>query len=327
MRKKIIELLSSKRKIILVHGNADMDAIGSAYAVSRAFPPGDVYAPAGVDRVARVAAERLGLNVLEECDLSDYELVVAVDTSSPEQFKPAVEALPDDCVVIDHHLPSGRWNNELYLCDSTKVSCCEIIKELIDEAGIPLTKDVSMALLGGMLTDSGHFQFSNPAMMRSFADVQENAGIGMDEAMDFTKTQTSMSERIAMMKAVGKSKFDRVGDMIVAVSQGSSFESSSCRALMSSGADVAFVASQRDKEYRLSARASQEMVRRGIHLGNILGIVSNETDADGGGHGGAAGMSGTGDAEAMLHMCMSRTMDEFRKIRSAMETESSEREN
>jgi len=81
------------------------------------------------------------------------------------------------------------------------------------------------------------------------------------------------------------------------------------------GSDVAFVGSQRDEEFRVSARATQEVVRRGIHLGNIISEISGETDTDGGGHGGAAGISGVGDVEAMLHMCMQRTMDIFREIK------------
>ena len=69
------DILRGKKKVILVHGNADMDALGSAYALANAFPPADIFAPAGVDRVARMVADKLGMKVLEDCDLSDYELV------------------------------------------------------------------------------------------------------------------------------------------------------------------------------------------------------------------------------------------------------------
>ncbi|MCK9322817.1 MAG: DHH family phosphoesterase [Candidatus Methanomethylophilaceae archaeon] len=314
----IAEKLKDKNKVILVHGNADMDALGSAYAVSNCFPPATIYAPGGMDRVAKMVAEKLGISILDECDISNYELVVVVDTSSPEQFKPGFVDVPENSIVIDHHLPTGKWENMQFYCDNTKVSCCEIIKEMIDDCHIEISKNVGLALLGGMLTDSGHFQFANPEMLRAFAEILENKSIGMDEAMNLTRSSMSMSERIAVMKTIERTKYDRVGDMIVAVATGSSFEASACRAITSSGADVVFVCTQRDDEFRLSARATQEMVRRGIHLGTILGIISEETDTDGGGHGGAAGLSGIGDAEAMLHMCQNRTMDEFRKIKVSM---------
>ena len=125
----------------------------------------------------------------------------------------------------------------------------------------------------------------------------------------------NMSERIAMMKCAERSRFDRVGDMIVAVSYGGSFEASGCRALLQAGADVVYVASQRDDAYRISARATQDMVRRGVNLGQIFKELGHEVTADGGGHGGAAGISGIGDCEAILHICMQKTMDIFREIK------------
>ncbi|AIZ56940.1 manganese-dependent inorganic pyrophosphatase [Candidatus Methanoplasma termitum] len=317
MMKETAELLRTENKVILVHSNADMDAIGSAFAISVCFPNGDVFAPGGVDRVASLVAEKLGISVLEECDISSYGTVVVVDTSSPEQLRPAVESIPEGSIVIDHHKPTGKWEGVHFFCDDKRVSCCEIVKDIIESAGIDIPRNAAMALLGGMITDSGHFQHANPALMRAFADLLQKNDIHIDEIFGLTRSQMVMSERIAVMKAVGRAKFDSVGDMIVATSYGGSFEASSCRALIAAGADVVFVGSQRDEEFRISSRATQEIVRRGIHLGNIVGGISGETDTDGGGHGGAAGISGEGDIEAMLHICMKRTMDEFRAIKKA----------
>ncbi|MFA6710526.1 MAG: DHH family phosphoesterase [Candidatus Methanomethylophilaceae archaeon] len=316
MLRSTADKLRDRRKVILVHGNADMDAIGSAYAVSRCFPPADIYAPGGIDRVSRLVSEKMGFDVLSECDVSEYELVVVVDTSSPEQFKPGDVKVPDGSVIIDHHGTTGKWSRMHLLCDDTKVACTEVVLDLMRSENIDITKDVGLALLGGMLTDSGHFQFANSTLLRDFAYVMDAIGIGMDEAMELTKAATSMSERVSVMKCIERSKFDRVSDMIVAVSHGGSFEASGCKALLAAGADVVFVGSQRDDEFRMSARATQEMIRRGISLGEIMKCVSSETVTDGGGHDGAAGLSGTGDVEAMLHICMQRTMAEFRKIKA-----------
>ncbi len=309
------EKLRDKKKVILVHGNADMDAIGSAYAISKCFPPADIFAPGGVDRVSKMVSEKLNFDILSECDLSDYEEVVVVDTSSPEQFKPGEITVPEGSVVIDHHMDTGKWTKMHYVCDANKVACTEMVLDLLKECNIEITRDVGLALLGGMLTDSGHFQYSDPTLLRDFAYVLERTGIGMDEALSLTRAETSMSERASVMKCIGRSRFDRVGDMIVAVSYGGSYEASGCKALIAAGADVAFVASQRDENFRLSARATQEAVRRGINLGEIVKGIGSDTVTDGGGHEGAAGLSGNGDIEAMLHICMQRTMQEFRDIK------------
>ncbi len=313
--KQTADLLRGRRKAIVMHGNADMDALGSAYALSRLFPPADIFAPKGMDRVAGMVAEKMGIAVLDECDMSSYEVAVVVDASSPAQLETDQE-VPPDAVIIDHHKGSGDWGGRRLLLDDTRVSCCEIVLDLYDAEGADLERDAGLMLLGGMLTDGGMFQFSDPRLLRSFARVMEECGIHMDEAMALVRAPVSMSERVATMKAMERTKFDRVGDMIVATSMAGSFESGACRALIGAGADVAFVASQRDGSFRLSSRATQDAVRRGVGLGTILKGIGEETSTAGGGHDGAAGITGTGDAEAMLHMCTCRTMDVMREIRA-----------
>jgi nanoRNase/pAp phosphatase (c-di-AMP/oligoRNAs hydrolase) len=307
--------LKGKNKVILVHGNADMDALGSAYALKYAFPNADIFAPNGIDRVSKLVTEKLDIAVLENCDLSRYEQVVIVDTSSPDQLE-TLRDVPKDSIVIDHHQPTGKWEGYEFYCDPTRTSCCEIVKDILDENGIEYDRTVGLMLIGGMITDSGHFQFAKPAMLEAFADIMKKCDINMDEAYNLTIAPTSMSEKIAMLKAMERTKFDRVGNYIVATSYGGSFEASSCRAIMASGADVVFVGSQRDDQFRLSARATQEIVRRGLNLGEIMKGIGTETMSDGGGHCGAAGLSGTGDVEAMLFICMKRTMEIFRDFKS-----------
>jgi len=312
---EVADKLKGKRKVILVHGNADMDAIGSAYALMKAFPEADIFAPNGTDRVSKVVMEKIGFSVLEEYDISSYEQVVIVDTSSPEQLESDI-VIPKDAIIIDHHMPTGKWDGYQFYCDDTKTSCCEVVKGILDESGIEIDRDMGLMLIGGMITDSGHFQFARADMLTDFADLMKRCDINMDEAYNLTIAPVSISEKIAMLKAIERTKFDRVGSLIVATSYGGSFEASSCRAIMQAGADVVFVGSQRDEEFRLSARATQEAVRKGVHLGDILKGIGTETMNDGGGHGGAAGLSGIGDVEAMLHICMMRTMEVFREIKA-----------
>lgn len=313
--KTIAEALSDDRiKAILVHGNADMDALGSAYAIARCFPGCAIFAPDGLDRVSKMVAAKMETAVREGTG-EGFDMRVVVDTSSPEQLVPSGTLTVD--MVIDHHKATGRWDGvPLFHCDDTRTSCCEIVKELIDVAGVEMTRDAAIMLLGGMLTDSGHFQFAKPHLLSSFSDLMERFDIGMDEAMDLVESETSISERIAMLKAVSRIKYERIGQMIVATSNAGSFEASSCRAMIDAGADIAFVGSQRDSEFRISGRATQDAVRKGIHLGEIMSRVGGETKCDGGGHGGAAGLNGTGDVEAMLMICMENTKDLLREIRS-----------
>ena len=315
----IAERLKDKKKVILVHGNADMDAVSSAYILSRCFPTADICALNGIDRVAKMVSEKIGFSVLESFNPDDYELIVTVDSSSPDQVVEGITLPKEKTFVIDHHHRNGKWDEYESYIDDSKVACVEIMIDLIRENDLEIDKDMGLMLLGGMLTDSGHFQFADTKLLNDFSYVMGRTGIHMDEAMSLTRSEPSMSERVSVMKCIERSKFDRVGDMIVATSYGGSFEAAGCRALLLSGADVVFVASQREENFRLSARATQEMVRRGFNLGEIIKDIGTETDNGGGGHDGAAGLSGVGDIEAMLHICMQRTMEEFRIIKRSRE--------
>ena len=304
------------RKLILLHGNADADALGSAYALSMAFPEGDIVAPGGLDRVSKVVTEKLSLDVGERTEISKYDLVVVVDTSSPDQLE-MEERVPQGSVIIDHHARSEKWKGCDYYCDDTKRSCAEIIFELILLAEKEIDHEMGLALLTGMLTDSGHFRFSNADLLEAFGKLMKISGVELEEIFKLTDMQQDISERIAQLKGGQRLKFDRIGDHIVAISHGSSFESSVSRSLLSLGADVSFVGSQRDERFRISARARQDIVRKGFHLGRILEEIGVDTSNDGGGHPGAAGLIGSGDVEAMLSICMRKTMDFFRDIKNS----------
>jgi phosphoesterase RecJ-like protein len=310
----IIARLVSSDKLILIHGNADPDALGSAYALAKAFPPAAILPVEGLDRTSKNVSARLGMQLLTKPERA-YPLIVVVDTSSPEQLGD-YSNVEGEMIIIDHHCPTAKWAERgTYLCDDSKRSCAEVVLDIIDRAGRPVTKEMALALCAGILTDTGHFRFSNPASLRAFARLVEQAEVGMEEILSLTESPTDISERVAQMKGGQRMRFERVGEYIVAISHGSSFESSVCKSLLSMGADVAFVASQRNEEFRLSARARQELVRKGLHLGQLLGDVGQETDNDGGGHGGAAGLIGVGDAEAILNICMQKSMAFLRKLK------------
>ncbi len=310
--KEVANVLQEGKKAILVHNNADVDAMGSAYALYKSFPDCTICACGGTDYVANTLIDNLEIPYTDQYNPEDYDLTVVVDTSSPELLDVEV---PEGSIIIDHHIPTGKWKNIKFFCDCESVSCCEVVAEIIRQAGYSIDKKTGLALLGGILTDSGHFQFAKGDTLRNFAEIMEEGDIAMDEAMSVISSEIRMSERVAVMKTISHVKFERVADMIVASAIGNSFEASACRAIMNSGADVVFVGSQRNDNFRISSRATQKIVRKGINLGDILKSVGADTDCDGGGHLGAAGLSGIGDVEALLGMCVHQVMDVFREIR------------
>lgn len=302
--------LAKGKKLILMHGNADPDALGCAYAIFTSFPDVTVVTPGGMDRISKLIAEKLQFEVTESADLESFDQIVILDTSSPDQLAPL--KVPPNCIVIDHHSRSDRWNGHTYYCDESKRSCAEIVYRMLNEAGIPITRQAGLALLAGMLTDSGHFKYATPELLHAFADILAEQHIEIDEVLDLTDVDQDLSERISQLKGAQRLRFERCGDHLIVISYGSAFESSACKAMLGLGGDVAFVGSQRGEQFRVSARARAEIVRMGLHLGKILEDIGVETSNDGGGHGGAAGLVGVGDVEAVLNICMARSLDFFR---------------
>ena len=185
------------RKVVLLHGNADPDALGSAFAIQQAFGEVTIAAPGGMDRVSKVVASKLSIEVMENVDLSEFDLVAAVDSSSAEQLGVDGSLVS---VVIDHHAPTGQWTGPLHFIDESRRSCAEIVLDLLHAADHVPDRRTGLALAAGMLTDSGHFRFANAALLDSMASVLREARIGMDEVMDLTEMESDVSERVSQLK-------------------------------------------------------------------------------------------------------------------------------
>ena len=301
---------------MLLHGNADPDAVASAFAVQRSFPEVLIGLPGGLDRVSKVLAKTLNIETSEDITKLPMARLLVLDTSGPEQL--GIDIDISKAIVVDHHARNERWEKaRLYYCDDTKSSCSEIVYELLKAARKKPGRDVALALLFGMLTDTGYFKFAKPTTLITFSELMATNDIAMDEAMGLADIDTDISERISQLKGAQRLKYWKVGNYIIATSQGSAFEASVCKSLLYLGADIVFVGSQRGEQFRISARATQAVVRKGIHLGKLLGGVGSETTNGGGGHPGAAGLTGVGDVEAILNISAENAMKVLKEIDSS----------
>lgn len=310
------ELSKDGGTLILLHGNADPDALASGFAVQQTFPEVTIGTPGGMDRLSKLLAAELGIKTVEDVtDVKSARLLI-LDTSGPEQLNGEFDL--HNAIIIDHHVKNERWSTaKTYYCDDTKSSCSEIVFELLKSANKSMSREVALALLYGMLTDTGYFKFAKPGALVAFSELMTLHNIQMDEAMGLIGVDVDISERISQLKGAQRLKYWKVGDHVVAISQGSAFEASVCKAIINLGADIAFVGSQRGPEFRISARATPDLIRSGLHLGKLLGSVGAETTNGGGGHPGAAGITGVGDVEALLNISAENAMKFLRQLSSS----------
>ncbi len=294
-----------QRILVLCHHNADPDAVASAIVLAEALKHLGAQAQAGVSEDISLISQNV-LNTFErEIMINpplDADLIVLVDTSSLEHLGKLGEQLRGGVpklVVIDHHRPVEAMKQlaTLHFVREKFASEAELILRLLKELGAGLTPEQASLLLAGIISDTGHFRL---AKSETFEAVNQLLKAGADYARvnESLKLPENHSKRVAMLKAAGRAELRRVHGHLVVFSELGSFEGDAAGMLVRIGADVAFVGSEEKGKVRVSGRARQEILKlRELHLGELMEAVGKQFKGSGGGHAGAASMSGKGRLE------------------------------
>lgn len=326
---QVVAELSEGRKLAVFHPNADCDAVGSAVALLRNFPGFDISGAGGVSRLGRRLLDFVGEKVLEAPDYSSYDKFVVLDTSNlPSLGIPSEVLAAKRKIIIDHHLKSGNIQGvDLYYSDEGKPSCAEIIWEILQAAGRltrggagpagrrAVDRETAAALAAGILTDTAHLRFGRTSTLKALTGMLEESGLPLEEVLALMEDDVpDMSRKVAFLKGAQRVRFEQAGEYIVAASNVSSFEGALSKTLLSLGADVVFVGAQAKKEFRVSGRATQALVRRGFHVGRLMEEAGRDMGGQGGGHAGAAGMSGEGEMEAAVNILVEKALTGLRQL-------------
>ena len=298
----ILRRLGSKRTLVLIHHNADTDAVGSALAFKFVFKDIDIGCPESVSLTGKRLATALGVEIQVDPDTKGYEQFLVLDTSSPVQLGGLAEGLKEIIHIDHHHTTPGLWNAALQHIDADASSCCEIVYEILSGSGKTLGHEVGVALLAGILSDTARFRFATPRTLRTVVDILERTGVSIEEVMVLLEDEDyfNYSKRTAQLKAASRVKMDHVGETIIASSNVGSFEAAAARALLICGGDIVFVYNDKGTELRVSARAKPHMVKMGLNLGVFMSEVAGKMGCQGGGHPGAAGLNGKARPEEAM---------------------------
>lgn len=294
------QLLDYLDILFLGHRNADPDAVSSAFALAEAFD-GTVGVADQCGRVAAMLVDQLNIEVVYAPEPSDYDFTVVVDTSTQSQLN---DLVLDDYGVIDHHSVSQLTDGAKFYLHRPVGSTAEIVVDVLKCMDAPIMERTALALMTGIITDTGHFKHATPSSFRAIADLIERGGVSYSEALDLLAgTPQDISMRIALLKTANRARIMTIGDWILVTSEVGSFSAPAATALTNIGADIAFVGMMRDGVLKVSGRAKRDAVGCGIDLGKLMRDIGVEFHGSGGGHAGAAGMEVIGDADAVLARC------------------------
>jgi len=318
MSKKAVSIIGDASSfLLLAHRSPDIDSIASAVALALALKRRKkqvtVSAAGAVSGQITGFAERFGVKI-EDPDFS-VDCVIVLDTNSPSLFDiESVKNSKAKKILIDHHSPKERVMKGFDECmvDESAVSTSQIIYSLLQEMGEPLTKEAALAVCAGIVTDSANFIAATPESFQVLADALTKTKTSFQDVLKLIALPLEEPEKIARLKGAQRLDITRAGGYIIVSSKVSSFEGSVARSLIRLGADVSFVASAKEGEARISARARNDLVEKGLHLGrDILPQIAELISGDAGGHAAAAGANGvdTDSLDNALAICVAKTRE------------------
>jgi len=280
-----------KKLLFLAHQNADVDAIASILLLKRLLGSGDLAVAGGVSLGARHLVPS-DAELLINPDVSSYDLVVLVDSSTIDQLEGVDLSKANTLVTIDHHAPHASITaiaKKAFIMPEC-ISCTEVIYRVFSPI---LDKEGARLLLLGIISDSARLRIAPNAVFLLVAKLLSEHKLDYSSLCDSLDVPLQLSERIACIKGAQRAELHRVGKYLVLTAKMSSFEASVARSLVSLGADVAFVASD-SNQARVSARARITFIREyDLHLGkDIMNQVGALLGGSGSGHDAAAGANG-----------------------------------
>ena len=289
-----VKLFKSKEALIIVHHNADPDALGSAVALARGLSQGgmkcEIVAPDGISRQSKAVLQKYPYPVSET--ISSYpDLVFVLDTSSYSQIGNISIPASSKVVVIDHHARGAIAKRaDMKLIDSSAHSTGVLVYDLFVRSGIRITSEIAFFLLVAIVADTAFLRLVDSRDLRIVSILMENASL--DDVISTLSVKIELSQRIAMSKAVVRSKIYQVGRLIVVFSRAGSFESAIARSMINSFADIAIIENVKDNNVRISARARSHLAGT-INLVSLLKPIRPVIRGDAGGHVTAASANGS----------------------------------
>ena len=164
-KEQLKEVLTAAQAIaITVHVRPDGDALGSMLAMYEALKGQGKDVIMVVDdtipkKFAILPYTDCILSV-DQCQNFTPDLLLVLDASTAERIGRVGALWSAPIFNIDHHISNTEFADGLYL-RADFAATCEIVTDMCQEWGWPITESMANALYMGIATDCGFFKFSN----------------------------------------------------------------------------------------------------------------------------------------------------------------------
>lgn len=300
----------NKAFIFCTHKHADIDAVSSAYVLSRIFPKSMFAIPDEMNTAAMKLLDYFNIKpmLLEKALKKEHFAIIAVDTSSKALFPYDELKMQGENIfaVIDHHeRGKDAFNAGHMFINNEARACAEIIANAFKE----LKGNNAAMLACGILSDTVRFITANESTIKAFMNMYKNSGYGYETLLRLAFPQRPLHEKMAILKGLQRTKIVLYKNMIISLSHVGSNNGETASLLANAG-DIAFVAQKEGKAIRISARASSHV---DIALNKVMEDVASAFNGMGGGHKKAAGCIAYGNLNDILEYCAKKTKERLKK--------------
>jgi len=165
------EIDRSKKILMHLHPSPDGDCTGSSLAFYHVLTSlgkevtliqGDSEFPKNL--LSLPGADKITPKNITQIDMSQYDLFIILDSSSPKQITKISELkFPKKLrtIVIDHHQSNDKFA-KLNLVLPSYSSTAQLVYELLTYKKIKITPKVAACIYVGIYTDTGGFRYFNP---------------------------------------------------------------------------------------------------------------------------------------------------------------------
>ncbi len=180
MVKELVNKIKEYNTIIIHrHNRPDLDALGSqkglALSIKATYPNKEVYVVGDMlDRYNFLG----NMDIIEDNKYSNA-LVIICDVAVSALISDDRYKLAQEVYIIDHHTNTSDISNAKTIIDSSYIAAAERVTEILYDNGFVVTKDAATALYGGIVSDSGRFQYNNTSP-RTFLMASKLVASGAD---------------------------------------------------------------------------------------------------------------------------------------------------
>lgn len=157
------EIKRAKTIVILTHENPDGDAVGSSLAMYMALQKMEKEVDLVIPELPRVYAFLpKAEEAKKEGSTEPYDLAIALDSATIKMLNGWSNYFETAKVkvVIDHHGTNTMYGDYNYV-NPASPACAQILITILEYFGIEIDKEIGTAILTGIITDTGGFQYQS----------------------------------------------------------------------------------------------------------------------------------------------------------------------